>query len=141
MYPEEEPARTIHVAAFSMQAHEVTNAQFDSSSPATSHATDAERLFASGDPAGGSALFVMPEADDGGASGWALKRGATWKTPGGPGTGVVVPHSDPVVHVRLAMRKPMRPGQADAFLPRRKWNTRQPAALPILPIVFQGHGR
>ena len=100
MYPEEEPTRTVHVAAFSMQTHEVTNAQFEQFVAATSYVTDAERSSASGDPAGGSALFVMPEADDG-VSGWALKRGATWKTPGGPGTGVVRRMSDPVVHVSL----------------------------------------
>ena len=101
MYPEEEPARIVHVAAFRMQAHEVTNAQFERFVAATSYVTDAERSSASGDPAGGSALFVTPEPDDG-MSGWTLKRGATWKTPGGPGTGIARRINDPVVHVSLA---------------------------------------
>ena len=41
MYPEEEPARIVHVAAFRMQAHEVTNAQFERFVAATSYVTDA----------------------------------------------------------------------------------------------------
>jgi len=101
MYPEEEPARTVHVAAFRMQAHEVTNAQFERFVAATGYVTDAERSSASDDPAGGSALFVTPESDDG-MSGWTLKRGATWKTPGGPGKGIARRMNDPVVHVSLA---------------------------------------
>jgi formylglycine-generating enzyme required for sulfatase activity len=35
-------------------------------------------------------------------SGWTLKRGATWRSPGGPGTGIVRRMNDPVVHVSLA---------------------------------------
>ena len=101
MYPEEEPARTVHVAAFRMQAHEVTNAQFERFVAATGYVTDAERSSASDDPAGGSALFVVSATDDG-RSGWTLKRGATWKTPGGPGTGIARRMNDPVVHVSLA---------------------------------------
>ncbi len=100
MYPEEQPARTVHIAALSMQAHEVTNAQFERFVAATGYVTDAERSSASGDPAGGSALFVMPEPADG-MGGWTLKRGATWKTPGGPGTSLVRRMHDPVVHVSL----------------------------------------
>ena len=103
MYPEEEPARTVHVAAFSMQVHEVTNAQFERFVAATGYVTDAERSAASSDPAGGSALFQMPES--GGAGGWMLKRGATWKTPGGPGTGIARHMNDPVVHVSLSDAK------------------------------------
>ena len=101
IYPEENPARTIHVAAFSMQAHEVTNTQFERFVAATRYVTDAERSSASADPAGGSALFVTPKSGEG-ISGWTLKRGATWKTPGGPGTGLVRRMNDPVVHVSLA---------------------------------------
>jgi formylglycine-generating enzyme required for sulfatase activity len=100
MYPEEKPARTVHVAAFSTQVHEVTNAQFERFVAATGYVTDAERSSASSDPAGGSALFVMPDTARGG--GWMLKRGATWKTPGGPGTGIARHMNEPVVHVSLA---------------------------------------
>ena len=101
MYPEEEPARIVHVAAFSMQVHEVTNAQFERFVAATGYVTDAEHSSASGDPAGGSALFVISESDED-MSGWTLKRGATWRSPGGPGTGIVRRMNDPVVHVSLA---------------------------------------
>ena len=101
MYPEEEPARIVHVAAFSMQVHEVTNAQFERFVAATGYVTDAEHSSASGDPAGGSALFVISESDED-MSGWTLKRGGTWRSPGGPGTGIVRRMNDPVVHVSLA---------------------------------------
>jgi len=99
MYPEEQPTRTVHVAAFSLQIHEVTNAQFERFVSATGYVTDAERTSASDDPAGGSALFQMPT--DGAMGGWMLKRGATWKTPGGPGTGIARHMNEPVVHVSL----------------------------------------
>ena len=104
MYPEEQPSRTVHVAAFNLQSHEVTNAQFEAFVAATGYVTDAERSSASSDPAGGSALFVMPDGSNG-MSGWMLKRGATWKTPGGPGTGIARHMNDPVVHVSLADAK------------------------------------
>lgn len=104
MYPEEEPSRTVHVAAFNLQAHEVTNAQFEAFIAATGYVTDAERSSVSSDPTGGSALFVMPDGANG-MSGWMLKRGATWKTPGGPGTGIARHMNDPVVHISLADAK------------------------------------
>jgi formylglycine-generating enzyme len=99
-YPEEAPARRVHVAAFSIQIHEVTNAQFARFVEATHYVTDAERSSASSDPAGGSAMFVLPDAK--GASGvWTLQRSASWRTPSGAGTGIAGRMKEPVVHVSL----------------------------------------
>lgn len=100
MYAEETPVRTVHVAPFSIQIHEVTNAQFDRFVSATGYVTDAERTSASDDPGGGSALFISPGESEG-MTGWMLKRGATWRTPGGPGTGIAGHINDPVVHISL----------------------------------------
>lgn len=99
MYAEEQPARTVHVAAFSMQINEVTNAQFERFVLATGYVTDAERTSASPAAGGGSALFELPTPD--GAGKWVLKRGATWKSPDGPGSGIVGRLNQPVVHVSL----------------------------------------
>lgn len=99
-YPEESPTLQVHVAAFSIATTEVTNAQFSAFVNATNYVTDAERSGASPDPAGGSALFVMP-ASAGEAGGWMLSRGATWKTPEGPGSSISGRMNDPVVHVSL----------------------------------------
>lgn len=100
VYPEEGPAREVRVAAFSLQAHEVTNRQFEAFVAATGYVTDAERTSASGDPAGGSGLFTLPPSG-GGMGSWALVRGATWKTPEGPGSGLAGRMDQPVVHVSL----------------------------------------
>jgi len=100
IYPEEEPATNIQVAAFSIQTHEVTNRQFEAFVAATGYVTDSERTSASNDPGGGSALFTLPPGE-GGMGAWMLMRGATWKTPEGPGSGLMGRMDQPVIHVSL----------------------------------------
>lgn len=100
IYPEEEPAANVHVAAFSIQAHEVTIRQFEAFVAATGYVTDSERTSASANPGGGSALFVMPSAE-GKPGDWVLMRSATWKTPEGPGSNIDARMDQPVVHVSL----------------------------------------
>lgn len=100
LYPEESPTLQVHVAAFSIAATEVTNAQFKAFVDATGYITEAERSGVSSDPDGGSALFVLP-ASDAETGGWMLSRGATWKTPEGPGSSIASRMNDPVVHVSL----------------------------------------
>lgn len=99
-YPEEEPAENVHVASFSIQTHEVTNRQFEAFVAATGYVTDSERTSASADPGGGSALFTQPAAN-GEVGAWMLMRGATWKTPEGPGSNLAGRMDQPVVHVSL----------------------------------------
>ena len=98
IYPEEGPPRTVHVAGFSIQIHEVTNLQFEQFVAETGYVTDAERTSASGDPAGGSGLFTQ-SSDRNVPGRWLLVRGATWKTPTGPGSGIAGRMEQPVVHV------------------------------------------
>lgn len=101
LYPEEQPAANVHVAAFSIQAHEVTNRQFEAFVAAAGYVTDSERTSASDDPGGGSALFTLPPAE-GGIGAWMLRRGATWKAPEGPGSNLDGRMDQPVVHVSLS---------------------------------------
>lgn len=99
VYPEEGPARKVHIAGFAIQSHEVTNRQFERFVSETNYVTEAERTSASARPDGGSGLFVQGAA--GSAGQWILKRGATWKTPEGPGSSLLRKMDMPVVHVSL----------------------------------------
>lgn len=100
VYPEEGPSRVVHIAAFSMQAHEVTNQQFKRFADETGYVTDAERTSASGEEGGGSAI-MRQQVRPGRIPGWELVRGATWRTPDGPGSDLAGRMALPVVHVSL----------------------------------------
>jgi formylglycine-generating enzyme len=98
-YPEEHPTLTLHVMAFSILAHEVTNEQFSEFVAATGYLTDAERHPASAMRAHGSAVFRYADAAMTDAAPWQLVAGATWRAPGGPGTDIQGLGRYPVVHV------------------------------------------
>jgi len=99
VHPEEQPTLRLHVASVDVLAHEVTNDEFAAFVAATSYVTDAERSSSSGAAGGGSAVFVAPTR---GAPGhWRLVRGATWRTPTGPGSTNAGRGRYPVVHVSL----------------------------------------
>ncbi len=91
-YPEEGPGLRVHVDAFAIQAHEVTNDQFAAFVAATGHVTDAERPA----PNGGSAVFSSDLRQ------WRLDRGATWRTPEGADSSIAGRGAMPVVHVSHA---------------------------------------
>ncbi len=97
-YPEEGPEFRLHVEAFSIQTHEVTNAQFAAFVQAEDYVTDAERGHLEGRETAGSAIF-QSGAENTDASSWALVEGASWKTPDGPGSSVETRPDHPVVHV------------------------------------------
>lgn len=100
LYPEEAPELRLHVDGFRMLSHEVTNAEFAAFVKATGYTTDAERGAASDAPGAGSALFVRDAAGRNGV--WRLVKGATWRAPEGPGSGIADRMGHPVVHVSLA---------------------------------------
>jgi formylglycine-generating enzyme len=99
VYPEESPEIVLHVDAFEMLAHEVTNGEFTRFVEATRYVTLAERSD-SGEGAG-SAVFRMPAERTNPAEVWQLVRGATWRTPEGPGSSLDGRGLEPVVHVAL----------------------------------------
>lgn len=95
-YAEERDGREVAVAAFRMDANEVTNAQFAVFVAATGHVSDAELQ-------GASVVFELPHdvASVGGAanSWWQLKEGHDWRHPDGPGSTLEGRANQPVVHV------------------------------------------
>lgn len=98
----EGPVRTVRLTPYLIDAAAVTNRQFAAFVKATGYVTDAERF-------GWSFvfhLFVGPEQRAGvmdatvpGAPWWLGVRGASWRSPEGPGSDVATRPQHPVVHV------------------------------------------
>ncbi|WP_428970180.1 SUMF1/EgtB/PvdO family nonheme iron enzyme [Sphingomonas sp. Xoc002] len=89
------PGRPVRVAAFRIDAHEVTNRQFAAFVAATGYRTQAERQ-------GASALFVAPTEPvslDNAARWWRWTKGADWRHPQGHGSDLTGRADEPVVHV------------------------------------------
>ena len=99
VYPEEAPSVRLHVDGFWIQAHEVTNAQFEAFVDATNYITDAERGVIEGREGSGSALFQHPSAETADQAPWSLSADATWRTPDGLGSSISDRSEVPVVHV------------------------------------------
>ncbi|WP_373009224.1 SUMF1/EgtB/PvdO family nonheme iron enzyme [Hyphomonas sp.] len=98
-YPEETPRLSLHVDAFSLQAHEVTNHQFAAFVQDTGYTTDAEQGASVGGPGAGSAVFDLPGTGTVKLDPWRLVPGATWTAPTGPGSSIVAMGAYPVIHV------------------------------------------
>ena len=96
----ETPVHPVTLAGFEVDPTAVTNAEFAAFADATGHVTDAERY-------GSSAVFHLTVAaapDDvlgraTGAPWWITVRGADWRHPEGPESGIDDRADHPVVHV------------------------------------------
>ena len=97
-YPEERPERGAKIDAFSIDANEVTNAQFQNFVEATGYITEAETPQPGFDVAGG-AVFSSPSGDN--PSWWHFVEGANWRHPDGPSSSIDGRGSEPVVQVTL----------------------------------------
>ncbi|RMF11363.1 MAG: formylglycine-generating enzyme family protein [Alphaproteobacteria bacterium] len=109
-YPDEGPSVEVRVEDFSIDVHEVTNAQFRRFVEDTGYMTVAER---EPDPAHypgvppemlvpGSVVFVPPTDGSRGfkpLSWWRFVPGANWRHPRGPGSDIKGKDHLPVVHV------------------------------------------
>jgi formylglycine-generating enzyme required for sulfatase activity len=109
--PDEKPAHRVRVHGFWMDETEVTNAQFRAFVNATGYVTTAERPPAL--PAEvrkpapeflvpGSVVFTMPRGPaplDDPSQWWRWTPGASWRTPGGPGSTLEGKDDHPVVQV------------------------------------------
>ncbi|MGX5819543.1 formylglycine-generating enzyme family protein [Chitinophaga lutea] len=116
--PDEYPRHTVQLDSFWLDTHEVTNAEFRAFVEATGYITTAERPMSrdeymsaappgtpepdSSDLAPGSLVFV-PTASavdlNDVSQWWQFVRGASWKHPDGPGSGIGGKDSLPVVQV------------------------------------------
>jgi len=95
-YPEEVPVKFVRVAAFDIDATEVTNAQFATFVDANGYVTSAEKRQP-GFGAAGGAVFVTPDVRN--PSWWRFVEGANWKHPEGPDSSIEDRESEPVVQV------------------------------------------
>lgn len=98
IYPEEGEPQSVSVNGFTIQSHEVTNAQFKAFVNATGYISDAERGAQSNQADAGSAVFLEAVSFDQQGS-WRLIKGATWREPDGPGSSIEGKFNYPVVHV------------------------------------------
>lgn len=94
LYPEEGRPTRVFVSPFLLQAHEVTNDQFESFVDATGYVTDAEA-------GSGSARFVATETPEDLHSWWRLDNDVSWRAPEGQGSDLEGLGRHPVVHVSL----------------------------------------
>jgi formylglycine-generating enzyme required for sulfatase activity len=99
-YPEDgEGARRAAVGPFRIDACAVSNARFAEFADATGHVTDAEHFGWSFVFGGLLPVDFPPTAAVAAAPWWRQVRGATWRHPEGPQTGVDDRLDHPVVHV------------------------------------------
>jgi formylglycine-generating enzyme required for sulfatase activity len=111
-YAEEGPAAEVTVDGFSIDRHQVTNAQYSAFVEATGHVTVAERPLEPADfPNAPPENLVPGSLVFTGTPGpvdlrhlsqwWAWLPGASWRHPEGPGSTIIGREREPVVHVAL----------------------------------------
>lgn len=109
-YPEEGPARQVHVDGFRLDRTPVTNSAFACFVEATGYVTLAERapdaaLYPEADPSllvPGSSLFTSPRElamASGPFDWWSYSAGTNWRRPWGPDSSLSGLENHPVVHV------------------------------------------
>jgi formylglycine-generating enzyme required for sulfatase activity len=112
-YPEERPVHPVRVDGFWMDAHPVTNSEFEQFADATAYLTVAERQpdvasYAGVDPTlvvPGSLVFHRPPTRvplQDVRAWWSYVPGACWRCPEGPGSKLVGRENHPVTHVAYA---------------------------------------
>jgi formylglycine-generating enzyme required for sulfatase activity len=112
-YPEEGPAHLVQVDPFHIDLTPVTNRQFRKFVEATGHVTVAEQVPNAEDYPGalpemlyaGSLVFQKssgPVDLNNPLNWWAFVKGADWRHPQGPGSGIFNRDNHPVVHVAYA---------------------------------------
>jgi len=100
IYPEEAPTVRLQVDGFEIQAHEVTNGQFQTFVDATGYVTDAELSVIEGRIGAGSAVFSHPaESAEDEDMRWALVKDADWRHPSGADSSIAELDMHPVIHL------------------------------------------
>ena len=109
-YPEERPVQKVSVAAFQIDSHEVTNAEFAAFVAATRYVTTAELPLPADKYPGlpdeyrvpGSMVFVMPQGvleQFIASEWWRFTPGANWRQPSGPDSNILGRDNEPVTQV------------------------------------------
>ena len=109
-YPEEKPAHKVSVGAFWMDAHTVTNREFERFVAATGHVTLAEKPANPEDYPGAKPEMLVPSSvmfrkSEGPVdlsnhyNWWTYVAGADWRHPRGPESSIIDLMDHPVVHV------------------------------------------
>lgn len=102
-YTEEGPPHRVQVAAFRIDAHELTNGEFAAFVKATGYRTMAERdppKLPGAQPemsVPGSAVFTVPQPND--PRWWRWVVGAQWRHPSGPDESIAGREHEPVVQI------------------------------------------
>jgi formylglycine-generating enzyme required for sulfatase activity len=133
-YAEERPSRPVSVDGFSIQTHQVTNAEFDEFISATGYVTVAERPLDPADYPGappenlqpGSMVFTRTS----GAVDlrhlnlwWTWTPGASWRHPIGPHSSIDRRADHPVVHVAYEDAEAYAPWAGLSLPTEAEWET------------------
>lgn len=137
VYPEEAPTFKLHIDAFELLSHEVTNAEFARFVEVTGYVTDAERSAEAGGVGAGSAVFQSAEGSLGNSP-WKLVSGATWKSPEGPGSDIEGRALHPVVHISLADARAYAEWAGGRLPSEAEWEYAASRGLPDLTRANSG---
>ncbi|HWA67933.1 MAG TPA: formylglycine-generating enzyme family protein, partial [Mycobacteriales bacterium] len=146
-YPEERPAHPAHVAAFLIDEHPVTNAEFRRFVKATGWVTTAEQPpppseFPDADPdqlVPGSLVFVptdRPVPLDDWRRWWRWVPGADWRHPQGPHTTLHGLDRHPVVHVSFEDATAYATWAGKALPSEAEWEYAARAGRPPTPYAW-----
>lgn len=144
-YEEEGPSQKIYVKGFWIDAHEVTNTQFEAFVDSTGYKTLAERTppvlpnASSEMLLPGSAVFAAPSGDD--QRWWKWAVGAQWRHPARPDETISGRGRDPVVQVAYEDAEAYAKWVGKELPTEAQWEYAARAGQPSAPEPVDTEGR